>query len=139
MAAQDQQAESQAQCAQVYFDGSCPLCRREIAVYQNAKPDQPIEWVDVSKPETQLPQGQSKEQLMARFHTRTAQGELLSGAAAFVHVWAQLPGWRVLAWLAKVPGVLWVMEKAYSGFLPMRPAIQRIVLKFDKGYLPPQK
>jgi hypothetical protein len=54
-------------------------------------------------------------------------------------VWAQLPGWRVLAWLAKVPGVLWVMEKAYSGFLPMRPAIQRIVLKFDKGYLPPQK
>lgn len=137
MAVKDQQVLNQSQCVEVYFDGSCPMCRREIAVYQNITPDQPIAWVDVSKPDTPLPQGQSKEQLMARFHTRTAQGELLSGAAAFVHVWAQLPGWRVLAWLAKVPGMLWAMEKAYSGFLPVRPAIQRFILKFDTSHLPP--
>lgn len=137
MAVKDPQVLNQSQCVEVYFDGSCPMCRREIAVYQNITPDQPIAWVDVSKPDTQLPQGQSKEQLMARFHTRTAQGELLSGAAAFVHVWAQLPGWRVLAWLARVPGMLWVMEKAYNGFLPVRPAIQRFILKFDTSHLPP--
>lgn len=137
MAVKDQQVVNQPQCVEVYFDGSCPMCRREIAVYQNITPDQPIAWVDVSKPDTPLPQGQSKEQLMARFHTCTAQGELLSGAAAFVHVWAQLPGWRVLAWLAKVPGMLWLMEKAYNGFLPVRPAIQRFVLKFDTSHLPP--
>lgn len=137
MAVKDQQVSNQSQCVEVYFDGSCPMCRREIAVYQNITPDQPIAWVDVSKPDTPLPQGQTKEQLMARFHTRTAQGELLSGAAAFVHVWAQLPGWRVLAWLAKVPGMLWVMEKAYNGFLPVRPAIQRFTLKFDTSHLPP--
>lgn len=137
MAVKDQQVVNQSQCVEVYFDGSCPMCRREIAVYQNITPDQPIAWVDVSKPDTPLPQGQSKEQLMARFHTRTAQGELLSGAAAFVHVWAQLPGWRVLAWLAKVPGMLWLMEKAYNGFLLVRPAIQRFVLKFDTSHLPP--
>lgn len=139
MAVKDPQVSNQSQCIQVYFDGSCPMCRREIAVYQNITPDQPIAWVDVSKPETQLPEGQSKEKLMARFHMQTAQGELLSGAAAFVQVWAQLPGWRVLAWLAKVPGMLWLMDKAYNGFLSLRPAIQRFVLKFDKGHLPPQK
>ena len=137
MAVKDQQVVNQSQCVEVYFDGSCPMCRREIAVYQNITPDQPIAWVDISKPDTPLPHGQSKEQLMARFHTRTAQGELLSGAAAFVHVWAQLPGWRVLAWLAKVPGMLWLMEKAYNGFLPVRPVIQRFVLKFDTSHLPP--
>jgi len=137
MAVKDQTVSKQSPCVEVYFDGSCPMCRREIAVYQNITPDQPIAWVDVSKPDTPLPQGQSKEQLMARFHTRTAQGELLSGAAAFVHVWAQLPGWRVLAWLAKVPGMLWLMEKAYNGFLPVRPTIQRFVLKFDTSHLPP--
>lgn len=137
MAVKDQTVSKQSPCVEVYFDGSCPMCRREIAVYQNITPDQPISWVDVSQPDTPLPQGQSKEQLMARFHTRTAQGELLSGAAAFVHVWGQLPGWRVLAWLAKVPGMLWVMEKAYNGFLPVRPAIQRFVLKFDTSHLPP--
>lgn len=137
MAVEDQVVLDQSHCVEVYFDGSCPMCRREIAVYQNIKPDQPIAWVDVSKPDTPLPQGQSREQLMARFHTQTAQGELLSGAAAFVHVWAQLPGWRVLAWLAKLPGMLWVMEKAYTGFLPVRPAIQRLILKFDTSHLPP--
>jgi len=137
MAVKDQTVSKQSPCVEVYFDGSCPMCRREIAVYQNITPDQPISWVDVSKPDTPLPQGQSKEQLMARFHTRTAQGELLSGAAAFVHVWGQLPGWRVLAWLAKVPGMLWLMEKAYDGFLPVRPDIQRFVLKFDTSHLPP--
>lgn len=137
MAVKDQAVSNQSRCVEVYFDGSCPMCRREIAVYQNITPDQPIAWVDVSKPDTPLPQGQSKEKLMARFHTQTAQGELLSGAAAFVHVWAQLPGWRMLAWLAKVPGMLWVMEKAYNGFLPVRPKIQRFILKFDTSHLPP--
>ena len=136
MAVKDPQFPPQDQCVQVYFDGSCPMCRREIAIYQNIKPDQPIDWVDVSKPETILPAGHSKDQLMARFHTRTAKGELLSGAAAFAHVWAQLPGWRVLAWLAKVPGMLWMMEKAYNVFLPVRPKIQRFVLMFDTSHLP---
>ncbi|MCZ8014433.1 MAG: demethoxyubiquinone hydroxylase family protein [Limnobacter sp.] len=132
MAVEDQQS----QCVQVYFDGSCPMCRREIAVYQNIKPDQPIAWVDVSDPLTPLPAGQTKDQLMARFHTRTAAGELLSGAEAFVHVWSQLPGWRVLATLAKVPGMLWCMERAYRGFLPVRPVLQRFILKFDTSHLP---
>jgi 3-demethoxyubiquinol 3-hydroxylase len=123
-------------CTQVYFDGSCPMCRREIAVYQNIQPDQPIEWVDVSRPDTALPEGQTQQQLMARFHTRTADGKLLSGAAAFVHVWSNLPGWRVLAHLSKIPGMLWVMEKAYIGFLPVRPYIQKFILKFDTSHLP---
>ena len=33
--------------------------------------------------------------------------------------------------------MLWLMEKAYNGFLPVRPAIQRFVLKFDTSHLPP--
>jgi len=33
--------------------------------------------------------------------------------------------------------MLWAMEKAYNGFLPVRPAIQRFVLKFDTSHLPP--
>ncbi len=32
----------------VFFDGSCPLCRWEISLYQRAVPTPPIEWVDVS-------------------------------------------------------------------------------------------
>lgn len=120
-------------CTEVYYDGSCPLCRREIAVYQNLKADQPIEWVDVSTAQSGLPAGVTTDQLMKRFHTRTSQGELLSGAAAFVHIWGQLPGWRVLASLAKFPGVLWLMERAYRGFLVIRPSVQRVFRRFDQA------
>lgn len=117
-------------CTQVYFDGSCPLCQREIAVYRNLKPDQPIEWVDVSSPNPTLPEGFNKHELMQRFHTQTADGRVLSGAEAFVFIWSQLPGWRVLALLAKLPGMLRVMEWGYRGFLKVRPAVQRVFHKF---------
>lgn len=117
-------------CSQVYFDGSCPLCKREIAVYKNLKSDQPIEWVDVSATDPTLPPGLDRHELMRRFHARTADGRVVSGAEAFVHIWGQLPGWRVLAHLAKLPGGLLVMELAYRGFLKIRPAVQRLFRKF---------
>lgn len=32
----------------VMFDGACPLCRREISVYQSLTPLEPVQWLDVS-------------------------------------------------------------------------------------------
>ena len=83
----------------VYFDGSCPLCRREIAVYRRAIPSTPVDWIDVSAGNTCGIDGRSCGDLMARFHVRTAEGQLLSGAAAFVALWLLFPGWR---WLGRL-------------------------------------
>ena len=33
----------------VYYDGACPLCRREIDFYRRRETDTPIDWVDVSR------------------------------------------------------------------------------------------
>ncbi len=55
----------------VFFDGSCPLCRREIALYQGLPSKQFIRWVDVSTP-TALPSGLTCELAMRRFHVRDA-------------------------------------------------------------------
>ncbi|UFS56724.1 DUF393 domain-containing protein [Comamonadaceae bacterium M7527] len=110
----------------VMFDGACPLCRREIGLYQSLKPLQPVCWQDVSKGGDDItPQQQA--QYMARFHVRLPNGELLSGATAFVALWHSMPGWRWLARLASLPGVTPMLELAYKGFLRIRPALQRLM------------
>ncbi len=120
----------------VWFDGSCPLCRREISVYQGRRSQNPIRWLDVSERQCALPSGFERDALLKRFHVQTSSGYVVSGAAAFVSIWNELPGWRHLAKLAKLPGGLGLMEWAYRRFLSIRPLIQRIVRSFDLGHLP---
>lgn len=118
----------------VLYDGACPLCRREISVYQGLKPrhtDAPICFADVSDVALPLPQGTTREQLMSRFHVQDREGRLLSGAQAFLVLWAALPGWRWLAMLGRLPGAAWVMERAYRGFLRFRPSLQRWASRLD--------
>jgi len=123
---------SEAASTQVLFDGSCPLCRREIALYKDLKADGEMQWVDISACTYAAPSGLSKETLMRRFHVVTPEGILLSGAAAFVFVWKQLPGWRWLARLASLPGMLTIMEWSYRGFLIIRPSVQKLVRLAEK-------
>lgn len=116
----------------VYFDGSCPLCRREIGVYRGLHALQPVCFADVSNPALVPPPGKSPSALKARFHVRHADGRLDSGARAFLALWAALPGWRWLARVGSVPGVPHVMEWAYRAFLRVRPAVQRTALRLER-------
>lgn len=77
----------------VLYDGGGPLCRREIGVYQGLQPNEPVCFTDVSDPSVALPSGTTREHLLARFHVRGSDGQLLSGAQAFLALWAALPGW----------------------------------------------
>jgi predicted DCC family thiol-disulfide oxidoreductase YuxK len=110
----------------VYFDGSCPLCRREIGFYKNSVGADLIHWEDVSRVSDGRVAGDlSCQQAMARFHVRAANGSLKSGAAAFVELWLSLKYWHWLGWLFAHPLGIWFLEKCYVGFLRIRPAIQR--------------
>jgi predicted DCC family thiol-disulfide oxidoreductase YuxK len=122
----------------VLFDGACPLCRREISVYQGLKPMQgsgAVSFSDVSDHTISLPPGAIREQLLARFHVLSRDGELLSGALAFIALWAALPGWRWLATIGRVPGAAWLMERTYGLFLRCRPTMQRWALRLEKTAL----
>jgi predicted DCC family thiol-disulfide oxidoreductase YuxK len=110
----------------VLYDGSCPICSREINQYKKGDPLAQICWIDVSSATFVAPPGHSKEKLMARFHVIASNGEVVSGAAAFVQLWQQLPGWKYIALLARLPGVLNLMEFGYEKFLRFRPKIQKI-------------
>ena len=120
----------------VFFDGNCPLCRREIALYRGLPSTLHIHWVDVSTP-TALPCGLSCELAMRRFHVRDANGQLHSGAQAFSVLWRCFAGWRVLGWLTAVPPLSWLAEAAYRLFLPVRPRLQAWLRRNDSRQVLP--
>jgi len=110
----------------VYFDGSCPLCRAEIGYYRRTDRAGALCFVDVSETSAETPGGVTRQRAMQRFHVLTRDGRVLSGAAAFVEVWRNLPKWRWAARVASLPGVLAALELGYRMFLPVRPFISRL-------------
>ena len=119
----------------VFFDGACPLCSHEIAFYRKHEGASGIAWVDVSRTDVaELPDGLSRYDALARFHVQTADGNLLDGAAAFAHLWSTLPRFRLAGRVARIPPVLWILERLYNLFLPIRPYLQRLVARRDKTH-----
>jgi predicted DCC family thiol-disulfide oxidoreductase YuxK len=110
----------------LYFDGACPVCAREVAMYRRQPGAEAVCWVDVTQcPAETLGTDLSREDALARLHWRLPDGRLLSGAAAFVGLWQALPRW---AWLGRLAGTrpgLWLLEAAYRVFLALRPAWRR--------------
>lgn len=64
----------------IWYDGSCPLCTREIALMRRLDWRGAIEFHDVSPPDAACPL--DRQELLARFHA-SENGVILSGAAAF--------------------------------------------------------
>ncbi len=116
----------------VLYDGACPLCRREIGLYQRLTPEQPVTFVDVTDTDS-LPVELSRDVLLARFHVLRADGSVESGARAFLALWAAFPGWRWLARIGYLPGGPAILEIVYRGFLRIRPWMQRLAAKWDRG------
>lgn len=107
---------------EVFFDGGCPLCTREIAFYRRQDRAHRLVWTDVTGSEGEaLPGGLSREAALARLHVRRADGRLVSGAAAFAEIWRALPGFHLAGRLLGLPPLLWVAEGGYRLFLLARP------------------
>ena len=106
----------------VWYDGACPLCRREIGLMRRLDRRGAIRFVDVATPGADCPL--DRAELLARFHAQEG-GRLLSGAAAFAAMWRAVPLMRPLGVLAGLPGLNRLFETAYRGFLRLRPTLQR--------------
>lgn len=105
----------------VWFDGACPLCRREIALVRWLDRRGRIAFVDVAAADSVCPI--DRAQLLSRFHARE-NGRILSGVAAFAAMWRAVPLLWPLGQIARLPLVLPVLDRAYLVFLRLRPRIQ---------------
>lgn len=109
----------------VYFDGGCPLCRREIDWYRARTPLTPIEWVDVSQSVCDPAKDLCRTEALRVFHVRCSDGRLVRGARAFALLWQRFPGFRRFGMVAALPGVHQSLGAAYALFLRVRPLWRR--------------
>ena len=117
----------------VFYDGSCPLCCREIAVYRRRVAAVRTRWTDVSAcPPEALPEGLTRQDALARFHVQRAGGALISGAGAFAELWTHTPGFRWLSCMAGLPVIHGVLDRAYGIFLCWRPVLQQLLSRSRK-------
>ena len=107
---------------EVWFDGDCPLCRREIGLMRRLDRQGSIVFTDVADGSGNCPLDRSE--LLARFHARE-DGRMLSGAAAFAAMWRAIPLLAPLGRLARNRIFLAGLERLYLVFLKVRPGLQR--------------
>lgn len=105
----------------LYYDGACPVCAKEVSMYQRQKGACAVRWVDVARCSPQeLGADLHRAQALQRLHFRLADGRLVHGVEAFAALWQTLPRW---AWAGRLIGsrpMLFLLEPAYRGFLVLR-------------------
>lgn len=83
----------------LYFDGACPVCRREVK-HLKERADEQLNFVDIH--ESPLSEDQ-KAQLSQQLHLKTDQGTWLTGLEANVQAWQHTPSAKLARLLLSRP------------------------------------
>lgn len=101
----------------VFYNGACPICRREIAHYRHLAKDTgaPLAWCDVaSDAEVLAAHGIGGDAAVRRLHAVDGRGRLLVGIDAFTAVWERLPRWAWLARILRWRPARWLVAQLYE-------------------------
>jgi predicted DCC family thiol-disulfide oxidoreductase YuxK len=105
---------------EVYYDGACPMCAREIAMLRRLDRAGRIRFVDIAAPGFDAGMvGVSPEALIARIHGRLPDGTLIDGVEVFRRLYSAV-GFRPVVALTRLPGVAQLLDAAYAGFARRR-------------------
>jgi predicted DCC family thiol-disulfide oxidoreductase YuxK len=105
---------------EVYYDGACPMCAREIRMLRGLDRRQRIRFVDIAAAEFDANTvGVSQQALMERIHGRLPDGTLLVGVEVFRRLYGSVGfGWIVS--LTRLPGVAGLLDAGYGWFARRR-------------------
>ena len=99
---------------EVFFDGDCPLCVKEINMLKWAdKKRNHILFTDISAADFDAEStGRTFDELMDRIHGRLPDGSLIEGVEVFRQLYSAV-GLSWLVALTRLPGIRWVLDKLY--------------------------
>jgi predicted DCC family thiol-disulfide oxidoreductase YuxK len=101
---------------EVFFDGDCPLCVREINLLRRLDRRGAIGFTDIAAAEFEpATVGVPWEQLMDRIHGRLPDGRLIEGVEVFRRLYAAVGfGWLVA--VSRWPGIAQLCDAGYRVF-----------------------
>ena len=109
------------EAVEVFFDGACPLCRREIALLARLDGGRKrIRFTDIDAPGFDAASvGRTQAELMARIYGRLPDGSLVTGVEVFRRLYSAV-GFGALVALTRLPGVRHALDAAYALFAKNR-------------------
>lgn len=116
----------------VLFDGSCSLCRASAARVRRFDSQNHIELLDlhdtsVSKRFPQI----DRDEAMKWMQAVDPNGRIYSGSDAWAKIGLVLPGWKLIAWILRIPGIRWIASKIYAWIARYRYRWNRTVCEDD--------
>ncbi len=105
---------------EVFFDGECPLCVREIDMLKGMDKGHGILFTDISASDFDPASvGKTYPELMAKIQGRLADGTWLEGVEVFRQLYATV-GFKRLVRMSRLPGVSQVLDLGYQTFAKNR-------------------
>lgn len=111
---------------QIYYDGACHLCSKEIEHYRHKDTEKRLHFIDISNPLFDAKaEGLNPQMVQKYFHVKTAAGETLTGVSAFAKIWQTLGIFKTLDRLYRTPGTRQLMDFGYLVFAQIRPLLPK--------------
>ena len=105
---------------EVFYDGACPLCLREIDMLRRKDDKQRILFTDISAPNFDADSvGVAWPTLMERIHGRLPDGTLIEGVEVFRRLYAAV-GFGFLVRASRLPLVAPLLNLSYRAFAKNR-------------------
>ena len=101
---------------EVFFDGGCPLCVREIGMLRRWDRHGKIRFTDIDAPEFRAEDfGKTHEALMAQMHGRLPDGTWIQGVEVFRRLY-QAVGFGPVVFLSRLPVISQTLDLGYMLF-----------------------
>ena len=105
---------------EVFYDGDCPLCLREINLLKWMDRKSRILFTDIAAESFDpTPIGKSMDELMARIHGRLPDGSLVEGVEVFRRLYGAV-GLNPIVALTRLPGIKHTLDIGYVWFAKNR-------------------
>lgn len=111
---------------EVYFDGLCRVCSREIEYYRRKETQGMIRWVDITAPDfSATREGLDAQAIHRVMHVRDFDGRVHTGVSAFIEIWKLIPGFRMVAHVASFRLIRPIFDLGYAAFAKIRPYLPK--------------